>query len=688
MKKIYRWGSLLLCLTFFVAGCTHTPPAGTQSAAPGESSGIFSADSGNSLVASSPAEPETESPEENSDNPVSPDIPTEDFFTQNGIAFLPDCSAVPGWCRKTATEHLYACDFTLPPICSEEFAGVALQTSGDKVVLTYLAEELIATVISVTSGEQLYTVSLPYNLCDCRLLKDGSLICTTVNYDDDSTSYFRYNSKGQPGEVYDLPGHSYLAVSSLDGRYIAYTDNEQSLKILDTSSNAPVIEKEHFGKGYLQISAINDGFYVGDSDHVIRFVAPERKEVTALYLPVFPLDSDGNLYVMYNEERIFSSGIENAPRCCLEVEDIYEDHLDFSYGYMMTGLFLDADYTFRFYDLRAQKITGELLFGEEGITGGTAVFLSDGRVAISVVENEEVKFYIYDLPSAVKEGSEGKDVEMVICTESELERMSAAIADEIYDHCGIEVLYGSRGNDFKIWDYVGVAELDPYRVYFKLRVVRSVLMKYPENMLREAYSETNRGLKMYLCGSIYGVSGNGGLTEASAVTTECDGYIVIALNVNNNLQYDIPHELSHAFDRRIAYVSQQTGTDWMNVWESATKVSNPYAYSYENYWQWSAYTPGGESNLSRVWFADEYARTFPTEDRARIMEYLFNSEETVAFCFEYPHICEKAKLYCEILSTCFPSCQKETPFWRAVLESILSTEKKNCIAPETFHLAA
>ena len=61
---------------------------------------------------------------------------------------------------------------------------------------------------------------------------------------------------------------------------------------------------------------------------------------------------------------------------------------------------------------------------------------------------------------------------------------------------------------------------------------------------------------------------------------------------------------------------------------------------------------GGE-----VWFLDSYSRSYPLEDRGRILEYLYAGPEgAYAQAFEEPHIRDKAQYLCAVIRACFPSC--------------------------------
>ena len=109
------------------------------------------------------------------------------------------------------------------------------------------------------------------------------------------------------------------------------------------------------------------------------------------------------------------------------------------------------------------------------------------------------------------------------------------------------------------------------------------------------------------------------------------------------------------FDRKIRSVHADYDEEWADL-----SPSGAYTYSYSNYEDNLLYTPYDSSY--GVWFVDGYSRTYPTEDRARIMENLFNTSEENAdksIFAENQNIKEKAIQYCSILRECFSSCDSE-----------------------------
>ncbi len=619
-------------------------------------------------VTESHEEASTESSEEtssdtSSDIELPPDDPPveEDFFTLHGQGVLPDAVTLPAICAPTETEHLYTFPIELP-----DAEGFSARVGGDVLQLSYWTEENECSMYSLTTGELLYEMVLPAWSAS-GMLKDGTLWC--VNLSVFEVAFYDRNGNKTvliEAEASDTQTPPQNASVSPDGEHLLalYPDNTLWLYELQNGTRTQ-IETPSYGT-YWDISAAEDAFYLLTGvDGVLR-VDCEQKTATSYYAEQSFGAMYGNLWQFYTEGAIvLTEANADSPRFYAELESD-ETLSGLAFGCAVTTSF-DENNTMRFYDLREGVLLAELASAEEGY-GMHAVFLQNGAVLVLQYGKNGVRTQIYDLPAAAEKG---RSVETWILTDAQLDSEIERLANETEQATGVELLYSSQGNDFVLYDYVGAVENDRYTVYRAVRTVSEILARYPEGMLREAYAETHRGLQIYLCGTIYGTSGDS-LSQAGGITTDNDGYIMVAVDVGSNLEYDLPHELSHVFDRRITHVSSTAERNWMVLWETATPIENVYAYSYDNYYDYTRYTAWNESDESKVWFVDSYARTFPTEDRARIMEHLFNSgEDGLAEVLQFENLQAKARLYCYILRNCFESCDTdEALYWETHLGTI------------------
>lgn len=624
--------SLLLCFVMILsllAGCENID-GGSES-------------SGGSSV--SEIQEETHPPE---GDPIEEEL---DFFTENGHDLLPEAGDVPENYIATETENLYKLDLPLP-----KTDGMGVYAANNILLAFYWdGEEQFCDMISLESCQLIKRVSFGYDtqwgqfddggfwLVDCQTLqvrlydaKGNETIAQEGNASED----FQY-----PDEVYVTSDKKYLISTYPDDGSVQIcnlatgeiTKPEippyMSLwEIAETSKGIYFQGNEGLGLLYdLQTGETKE--YSNDNETGYFFGDIYQCSVDG-YLKLGALDSDKYVYAPFS-----SNGyLQDLAYGCAVVYESMENSLSF-------------------WNLR--RGVSETIVRSEDIYGLCASFLENGRALMLEFSDEGPQAYVYDLPAAMKTAQ--TEAEILCVTDEEFNNEIKSVAERVYNHHGVEIIYGSEGNDFDIYDYVGVAVLDLYEIYKAINTTEEILGQFPKGMLREAYSETDKGLQIYLCGSIYGVQ-SGGVGMAGGVTTEINGYIAVVLDIYDNLWYNIFHEFSHVFDNRIAKMSDPEETDWLALWESATPVPDAYTYSYDDYYDNYKYTiSDGYDDPENVWFTDGYGRTFPTEDRARLFEYMLTPEDDAGYLdiYSYENLVYKAKLYSYILRQCFPSCNTE-----------------------------
>ena len=121
--------------------------------------------------------------------------------------------------------------------------------------------------------------------------------------------------------------------------------------------------------------------------------------------------------------------------------------------------------------------------------------------------------------------------------------------------------------------------------------------------------------------------------------TELPSWQIIVLNIDylntvTDLQFEqiLAHEFMHVMENRIAVCEEERNMPYLDYWYTFVPGLDAYYECYldengENI-QDVTYTMAGcnsRSDRDDVWFTDSYARTFPTEDRARIMEVAYST---------------------------------------------------------------
>ncbi len=664
-----RFISTFVCLALLLtllSGCVNMDKInGSSSEIPskgedisGESSAIDSSGESLPAVESNPTDEPIEPPE----------IEEVDFFTKHGHGNLPEPIEIPDYYTATDTKYLYKRELHLP--AAEGFS--ALVSNGILLFFYWNEDVQYCDMVSFETGKLIKTISVDYD-CQWGQFKNGGFWLA----DQSNLEVKFYDTQGnetlmkEGKEIYNERYPNALHVTD-DGKYfITGYPRGARIEIYNLETGEVIKPTTPLNLNPWEIYELSKGIYFGSSDgsgYLYNIETGESQVINTdwpigyFYGDVCELMVDGyiNLATVFgDEEQVYVPS------------DINSHLQDLAYG--VAAISSSFTNNIMFSDLR-KGVSVEIAASEDAY-GLFADILDNGTALILEFADKGNFVYIYDLASALRDENETTESEALVLTNEEIQHLIDETAEDVYAETGVELIYGSEGNDFDIYDYVGVPALDLYEIYNAVNVVKGVLDMYPDGMLREAYSETNKGLKFYLCGNIYGVQ-QGGIDTAGGVTSDINGYIAVILDINESLWSVIPHELSHAFDNRIQHISDNGETDWMAIWEAATPFETAYTYSYDEYIDNNDFTVYGEENPENVWFTEDYARTFPTEDRACIMENLFMAEFGlgVVDISEYENLLNKAKLYCYILRQCFPSCNTETSnYWETKLGVIDSS---------------
>lgn len=163
-----------------------------------------------------------------------------------------------------------------------------------------------------------------------------------------------------------------------------------------------------------------------------------------------------------------------------------------------------------------------------------------------------------------------------------------------------------------------------------LDVIDSTFELYPKDLFEQIRFGGIRTLGVYLCSGFTNIT-DAGISNAIALASTLDYERALAIDVN--YMYDLPgtivHELSHWIDNRINLEADfGRFTDFEETWCTLNPDDFYYKYSYvsgKNFYNYVF----DENTPESSYFIDTYGQTWPTEDRARLFEYLmFNTSDT------------------------------------------------------------
>lgn len=667
MKK--SWICLFLLFALLVCGCMSE--VGSPS---GGSIGPSASDDVSVSVDASSADASS-ADDTSSTLPDPTPLPQEtDFFTANGQGTLPASAKLPAFRQSTETPYLYGLPLDLPDPIGEfdEFRRV-----GETYQLYYTVYEEDAEIsclrlYDASTGAMLAEKTLPDG-CFHGSLPDGGFwyaepegISLTVCDRNGRETVLRQASENYTGE--NAP--RLLALSADGNTLLAGFGAGDPFLLFDLRTGARTrVSVDVRAQSWKLLSCGADGFLLAGSRGALAQISVSEATANLLAQEDAVCGTFGALLRLDGVERgvlLRGQTADADGNRLFAAEFLWDDEhfaaLDF--GFCAT---VSWDNYVRFYDLRAGVCAAGFAYGD-GLTPEISL-AADGTALLC----DGARCYLYDLPAACAASTGGEEMQTVYTDAETADGFLSQITDAMEETYGVTLHVGSAGNDFEIPGYVGQIERDPLGIYRALRVIDGILSRYPSGMLRETYEGLlDGGLHIYLCAGLYGYLSDG-IAEASGLTTDDGESILLALNINYGLETTLPHEISHAFDYRIEAVSADSDNNWAQLWEEMHPFRNAYTFSYDRYGANKAYTYPSESSQSRVWFVDAYSRTYPTEDRARIMENLFNPlDGKLPEALRVPHLLEKARFYSYILRQCFPSCGKSASplYWETYLGPI------------------
>ena len=225
-------------------------------------------------------------------------------------------------------------------------------------------------------------------------------------------------------------------------------------------------------------------------------------------------------------------------------------------------------------------------------------------------------------------------------------------AESLENRYGIRILIGTN-IPAEFADYTAQACTDSAVIDGSLSVLENVLSLYPDTYFTQLKGGYYRNIAFYLTGALHPLDVTSNISNAGAFATESNGTMQLAFDLYDDLSPDtVIHELTHAADYRFA------GENLLNEaeWNSMNPEGFTYYYSYINEYGESYETAGSPDNTAvsgcpadDVWFIDPYSKTYPMEDRARLMETLLSGRTPYSGCFRGRHVQEKLSYYFRFL---------------------------------------
>lgn len=333
-------------------------------------------------------------------------------------------------------------------------------------------------------------------------------------------------------------------------------------------------------------------------------------------------------------------------------------------GLLMTDIWEETDNSPRIYDINRGVIIGQLSFDEPDRYEVDKPMLAPDGFALVICYDRATErdvFLLWDYAATPL----NLDAQITPTSAEALWNACLELAGSMAERYGIGIYFEGEGIGFDDIVYTARPTWDWLLTLTALEEADRVLSALPPGMIAEASLPQAGRISLYLSGQII-QTGTDGIEMPLGFSTATDVGRIIVLDINNHreLAGTLAHELMHVFEDRIVQADDAMDYAMANAWLRLAVPPDEeggYLYTYnppDGLDAACAYTGDCQEALNtpgQVYYADAYARTFPMEDRARIFEHLFASEDALPACYDSPPLMMKAEFLCAMIRKSFPS---------------------------------
>lgn len=538
-------------------------------------------------------------------------------------------------------------------------------------------------LFSLDSGELLYETQLPTPASYAVTVQ----VCNDLIAVNDAQSGIIHIFDEALQEIKSLPvsGDTIYVDPTLTKAYCLTGSNGLHILDLETQEEQILLEQ----------SADLSIYSCSGTDLSIRYVdlsAADKKECYA------GLNLETGTLEVFEIDDIFS-GLEYHSQ--LWTGELQTDEHLYFFGSQQTPYQFYADFTYPI--LRLAGDPAKLLFVTTDPNGGQAMtvyndegkFLSscslegiqgtmtmqqawlpgnEGCFFIVIDETGHDQLYFWDLSKPVT----GEDLTLISYYD-DIEPVGKVLNQAYYDRA--RILSETYSASIKIADQcdedysdkTAVLECDPAQVQAGLDVLEHALSNYPDGFFRQLFYGAFRKMEFQLVGEISNKE-EGDLPITAAFVQHENGTITMVLNINHSaeiLEENFYHETSHIIDRVLehnAYYREDAlyseETWWSLNPEEFCSLNPDYGGYYESY---ESMPMEYYQEIFTPYFAEDYGKSFSTEDRATIFEAAMCQTSQI-FALDSP-LYSKLKYYCDCIRDCFDTTNwPECTTWEKVLQ--------------------
>ena len=257
------------------------------------------------------------------------------------------------------------------------------------------------------------------------------------------------------------------------------------------------------------------------------------------------------------------------------------------------------------------------------------------------------------------------------------------MVNNIFEKYGVNVFYG-----YDIPD-VGAYEISPMEdqeaIYTALLQLDEVMSEYPGDFYKTLTDGSFYSF-MYVCftGGMSGEDHEGSIENAGGLTSEVENGVCVYFDITDGLQKNsFVHEMIHVTDNVLIGEGYLSDSEWDKL--NPDGFSYYYAYvspegneyndanpDYIEYTSLGTFT-GEPNDPENIYFYSAYGKTYETEDRATIYEYLYvdyKSNFIEDYAYKSPHLREKIRFYNEKVRECFGENWGDNVLWEKALREV------------------
>ena len=414
-----------------------------------------------------------------------------------------------------------------------------------------------------------------------------------------------------PDEVLGVPG--------LEGSQLYYL-SEGCLKVLDLSTGLSSLLRDNmaFTDGTVQCLGDLLLLHLTDEDGIGKTLLVSAADGSIQYPSLAVTDAcrfETGLGILLEDGQVLLlPDSDGAQKLTLEEGEQMVGFLP-EIGGLITCRNDTAGLTLRLYALSRGILRCSVLLPEVDLVG-TGCVSADGTLYISAHSTQETAWWIlrwnYEAFPPVSEDSCLEPYYTRDFPDVQGQASCETLARELGEQYGISVLLFDEAAACAPWDYAFTAEYRVDKTNWALEDLKATLEAFPEGFLTKLRQDWE-DLTVCIVDTIQGTAESGSLDSAEGLQFQNGShfYIALAPKEEDSLKHTLFHEFSHLIDNRVL-----TKTGAYDNWNDLNPQD--FAYSLDlnaDMTPYKALLTGPD----RV-FIDNYAMTFPAEDRARIFE--------------------------------------------------------------------